>query len=229
MTANRTFLKIGSSSTVKADPAVVHFGGFHPHRIFTQTLKIKNACDRATRVHILPPETPYFRFKDFQKSGFMRPGLGDTITIEFVPTEYRYYYDCVRVQTEDENLLIPIHAYPTMNTTLFPRQVSYLPVAPDVGQAGVLSSYQLSNILRPPLPPLPCRWQPCGGPRHAAVPSPLALQAVRATGCTKWSAGSCLQRTSAAVKVEYAGKFRGSAAELGGMEGRGAAPPAANE
>lgn len=123
LTHNRAFHKIGASATVAAEPAVVHFGGFEPHQVYTQTLLLKNICERATRVHIVPPETPYFRFRDFQKSGALRPGLADRIVIEFVPTEFRYYYDCVRVHTEDENLLVPLHAYPTMNDTKFPSKV----------------------------------------------------------------------------------------------------------
>ena len=34
-----------------------------------------------------------------------RPYL-EVITIEFCPTEVRYFYDCVRIHNEDENLLV---------------------------------------------------------------------------------------------------------------------------
>ena len=45
--------------------------------------------------------------------------------LEFCPTEWRYYYDCVRVHSDGENLLIPIHAYPVINDVLFPVRIDF--------------------------------------------------------------------------------------------------------
>lgn len=46
--------------------------------------------------------------------------------IIFTPREYRYYYDCVRIQVEDDDpMLIPIHAYPVVGTVEVPRNIDF--------------------------------------------------------------------------------------------------------
>ncbi len=34
------------------------------------------------------------------KKGLLAPGLEDVITVEFCPTEWRYYYDCLRIHSQ---------------------------------------------------------------------------------------------------------------------------------
>lgn len=42
----------------------------------------------------------------------MAPGSSEVISVDFHPREHRYHYDCIRLHTDSENLLIPLHAYP---------------------------------------------------------------------------------------------------------------------
>lgn len=60
-----------------------------------------------------------------EQEGLIPPGLSEEIEIEFRPTEWRYYYDCIRIHTEDGNMLIPIHAYPTLNEVNFPKRIDF--------------------------------------------------------------------------------------------------------
>ncbi|KAJ9510217.1 hypothetical protein QJQ45_015701 [Haematococcus lacustris] len=126
---NRVYSKIGTTRTLATDPAVVHFGGFQLGNVYKQTVHVRNISTNGARIHILPPSTPYFKASCDNKRGLLVPGLADMIDVEFSPTEYRYYYDCIKIHAEEENLVIPLHAYPIMNETKFPKRLDFGKVA----------------------------------------------------------------------------------------------------
>jgi hypothetical protein len=51
--------------------------------------------------------------------------MAQKIVIKFRPLEYKYHYDCIRIHTEGQDLLIPIHGYPVINKVNFPTQISF--------------------------------------------------------------------------------------------------------
>ncbi len=51
--------------------------------------------------------------------------MSQKILVKFKPTEYKYYYGCIRIHSNADDLLIPIHAYPVMNKINFPRNLAF--------------------------------------------------------------------------------------------------------
>lgn len=51
-------------------------------------------------------------------------GVSEDIYVQFTPTSqpddtmaaYKYYYDTIRIHCEGDKILIPIHAYPVINS-----------------------------------------------------------------------------------------------------------------
>ncbi|GAX85110.1 hypothetical protein CEUSTIGMA_g12530.t1 [Chlamydomonas eustigma] len=125
LTQNRVYACIGSNGALSSDPSVLHFGGFELGKVFKQVFRIINTSPVSRRIHIIPPTTPHFKAYCENKKGFLAPGLSEEITVEFTPKQWRYYYDCLRIHCEPENLVVPLHAYPIMNVTKFPSHVHF--------------------------------------------------------------------------------------------------------
>lgn len=106
----------------EASPSVVHFGGYELGKVYTQYVHIINVSDKSQRVHILDPDTTWFKIK-YRRKGVIAPGMTEDVAITFTPFEFRYHYDQLRVHLGDRNLVVPIHAYPIMNSAIFPAQV----------------------------------------------------------------------------------------------------------
>lgn len=111
--------------TFATTPSVVHFDGFQIGQIHKQTINLVNIADFGQRMHVIKTQNSHFKTITRNKKGLIPPGLSEEIEIEFKPSEWRYYYDCIRIHTEDGNMLIPIHAYPTLNEIKFPRRIDF--------------------------------------------------------------------------------------------------------
>ena len=116
---------VGSNGLFCASPSVVKFAGFQTNKTHTMKLRLINNSPAPQRLHILPPQTKYFKIK-CQKKGMIPTGVAEEIYIQFTPAvdEYKYYYDSVRIHCDGDKILIPIHAFPVINSQkdeLFPK------------------------------------------------------------------------------------------------------------
>ena len=126
----RNDFKVNKNGLLQIDPKIVVFTGFNLNHlndknyiIQEKIVKIINTSKFPQRMTIIPPSTVFFKAK-FSRSGLVPCGLAETIVIQFMPNEYKYYYDFIQVYGEEnEKLIIPIHAFPVMNINKYPKYI----------------------------------------------------------------------------------------------------------
>lgn len=159
LTDDMVYSKLQRNKYFEVQPSVVYFGGFVLDHMHEQVVHLVNISSQTKRIHILQCETPFFRVC-VDKKGRVAPGMSEQLRIQFTPNEWRYYYDMVRIHSEDDNLIIPLHAYPTVvpipapgpvprNTIQSRAQAEFFPSKVDMGWC------QLSKTIRK-LVPISC-------------------------------------------------------------------------
>lgn len=116
----------GSVETLESTPKIIHFEGFEINKTYTQEIKITNVSNKIQRFQIVPPksENNVFSFR-YSKLGKLSPGISQIVCIEFSPLLYQYHKEFLRVRGEHETIMIPLHAYPVLNTVDFPRSITF--------------------------------------------------------------------------------------------------------
>ncbi|CAH8615439.1 unnamed protein product [Schistosoma guineensis] len=125
------FWKMGCNKFIAVEPAEIYFDNisFRSQKSgIMKQFELKNISDRVTRLHILPPDTKYFRLS-YKQPKCLVPGYSITCRLIFFPDKPSYYEDCIRVHTEDhENqLIVPIYAYPVIGDFEFPEFIEFPP------------------------------------------------------------------------------------------------------
>lgn len=176
-----------------AQPTVMHFGGYEINKKQTQVLNVVNKSADSVRVTLLKPTTPFFQLRwKREKPGFLAPGMSLQVEVNFAPTEWRYYYDCIRLNCGEEKILVPIHAYPVMNKAVFPKRF-------DVGK-GRLGSTKKRTIKLKCTAPIAFEYEITVTkehydfnitPRHGVVPANGEVPIVVEFTPTKLSTSEC--------------------------------------
>mmetsp|Transcript_4936 Transcript_4936/g.12476 ORF Transcript_4936/g.12476 Transcript_4936/m.12476 type:complete len:999 (-) Transcript_4936:141-3137(-) len=140
---DHVYSKLQRNKFFEAQPSVVYFGGFQLDSTHEQVVHVVNVSSETKRMHILQCETPFFRVH-VRKKGRVAPGMSEELVVQFTPNEWRYYYDAIRIHSDDDNIVIPLHAYPTVlpipshapvprNTILGRDQAAFFPAKVDMG------------------------------------------------------------------------------------------------
>lgn len=134
-----TFEKLHRNEVIETRPHILHFGGFQVHKEHTQLLRIVNISPSSLRVSILGPETQWFKI-NFDKKGLLAPGMSEDIMVTFEPHEWRYHSDTIKIFCGElaENLVVPIHGYPSANDIVLPRILDFGSVAIGTSQSKVI-------------------------------------------------------------------------------------------
>lgn len=112
---------------------MVKFAGYELRKTHTLKVKLINNSPAPQRLHILPPSTSFFKIK-YHKKGMVPSGISEDIFVQFTPgNEFKYFYDSIRIHCEGDKILIPIHAYPVINT----KKDELLPNTIDLGRIAI--------------------------------------------------------------------------------------------
>lgn len=79
-----TYDSVGTNGFFTAMPSVIKFAGFETNKTHTIKLRILNNSPAPQRLHILPPQTSYFKIR-YNKKGMLPTGVAEDIYVQFTP------------------------------------------------------------------------------------------------------------------------------------------------
>uniref|UniRef100_A0A4W5K9U4 Cep192-like domain-containing protein n=1 Tax=Hucho hucho TaxID=62062 RepID=A0A4W5K9U4_9TELE len=120
-----------SRATVQSKQNLQHFTSVG--KDYQRSLKIINISSEVIHIHIIPTQTKHFKTKYLKKHRLV-PRLSYTVKVHFCPDEWRYFYNCIQVHCKgEENLQVPVHAYPIIDDLHIPTHIT-IPAVP-LGQS----------------------------------------------------------------------------------------------
>jgi len=125
---SQVFRRVGSNAIVKILPSdKVSFTGFQPNEPMKKVVKVLNISSQRQRFHIIPPQSEYFTIEYTKFDGPHVPGTSLPITVTLHPIAWKTYNDAIRIHCPEpnDNLIIPLHAYPSVDTARFPARMDF--------------------------------------------------------------------------------------------------------
>eukprot|EP00762_Andalucia_godoyi_P001289 ANDGO_04954.mRNA.1 Cilia- and flagella-associated protein 221 homolog len=141
---SHNYTQTGRGQDIEVRPSIVHFGGFEKGALHEAKIHVVNVSQKPLRYHIIDPETENFKIR-VNKKGSLPPGVSDTIIIQFQASELKYFFDCLRIHSENDHLFVPIHAYPAIAEFRFPSRIAFGTIAINTEQVKEV-------VLRNPVP-----------------------------------------------------------------------------
>ena len=92
----------------------------------TATFKIINKAPIPQRFTILAPTESQFSIK-VNKKGAIPTGMSETVQVSFIANEFKYMYDIIKINTETDNFVLPMYAYPSIPNinSVFPNIIDF--------------------------------------------------------------------------------------------------------
>ncbi|ORX59350.1 hypothetical protein BCR36DRAFT_408845 [Piromyces finnis] len=112
------------SDKIECIPSIIHFSGFNINTTQKQFIRIVNKGPKKIRINVVPPETSNFSI-EHKKRGYIIPQMSEEVLISFTPTQWKYYYDTIKIIGPDINVVVPIHGYPVLTDIEFPKRINF--------------------------------------------------------------------------------------------------------
>jgi hypothetical protein len=133
------YSSVGSAIGFSVTPSVVHFrvtslsaspstststsASTSTSTVLRKQIKLTNTAGYSQRLRIMPLEPTSAFQLEAESMDMLAPGMSQMITIVYRPVDLSYCYDSIKIHAELENMLIPIHAYPSAHDVHLPKRV----------------------------------------------------------------------------------------------------------
>ncbi|CAH8656427.1 unnamed protein product [Dicrocoelium dendriticum] len=131
LTETELFSRVQRNDYIEAHPSEIHFPFVNIRsEKKPKMLKLINVGTSTTRIHIIPPQTSFFKCSYKTPEKFV-PGSSIICWVHFIPADGQCYKDVIRIHTEhtDRHLVVPVYAYPVAGRLNFPGNIR-IPAVP---------------------------------------------------------------------------------------------------
>jgi hypothetical protein len=123
-----SFEQTKGNEFIDIEPPILRFAGFELNKVNSMRIRVINKAPIPQRINVIPPNSPLFSVK-VNKKGAISTGISEEIEVQLRPVEHKYLYETIRIHTETENFVVPVHAYPVLDRNrlrqVFPKVIDF--------------------------------------------------------------------------------------------------------